>query len=112
MMDTTYLNYIANYGATILTHAGLKNAAGVEISGGTPAYSRQPITWGQSVNGSIALANDVAFNIPAGANVASWFVTNSAGVVLGSGSMAQENYTDQGEYILKAGTSHIDHSSN
>lgn len=112
MMNATYLNYIANYGATILTHVGLKNAANEEISGGTPAYSRQPITWEQSVDGSIALADDVTFNIPAGANVASWFVTNSAGVVLGSGSITQENYTNQGEYVLKAGTSHIDHSSN
>ena len=111
-MQTAYLNAIANHGGTILTHVGLKDASGTELTGGTPAYARQGVTWTQAVNGVIKPAANLTFAVPAGANVASWFVTNSAGTILGSGALAQENYTNQGEYVLLAATSSISHSSN
>lgn len=112
MMEEAYLNTIANHGAIVLTHVGLKNAAGTEISGGSPAYSRQAVTWGQAVAGVIKPVSDLTFNIPAGSNVAGWFVTNSAGVIMGSGSLTQETYTNQGEYVLVADSSSISHTSN
>ena len=111
-MENAYLNAIANHGGTILTHVGLKNAAGNELSGGSPAYARQAVTWTQAVDGIIKPTANLTFAVPAGANVASWFVTNSAGTILGSGTLTQENYTNQGEYVLVAATSSISHSSN
>ena len=111
-MEMAYLNSIAAHGGSILTHVGLKNAAGNEIAGGTPSYARQPVTWTAPNNGVIRPTTDLVFNIPAGSNVASWFVTDSSGTVLGSGSLTQENYTNQGEYLLIAANSSISHSSN
>ena len=40
-MNQTYLNAVADAGAALITHIGLVNGSGVEISGGTPAYARQ-----------------------------------------------------------------------
>ena len=111
-MEVAYLNAIANYGASILTSVGLKNAAGTELSGGTPAYARQAVTWLVAEDGVIKPENDLVFAVPAGANVASWFVTNNAGTILGTGSLDQESYTNQGEYVLVAATSSISHISN
>ena len=111
-METAYLNAIANHGGSVLTHVGLKNASGTELAGGTPAYARQAVAWTQAVDGVIKPTTNLTFAVPAGANVASWFVTNSAGTTLGSGTLTQENYTNQGEYVLVAATSSISHSSN
>ena len=111
-METAYLNAIANHGGTLLTHVGLKDASGTELTGGTPAYARQVVTWTQAVGGVINPVANLTFSVPAGANVASWFVTNSAGTILGSGTLTQESYTNQGEYMLVATTSSISHSNN
>ena len=111
-METAYLNAIANHGGSILTHVGLKNASGTELTGGTPEYARQAVTWTPALNGVINPSANLTFAVPAGANVASWFVTNSVGAVLGSGALTQENYANQGEYVLVAATSSISHSSN
>lgn len=111
-METAYLNAIANHGGTVLTHVGLKDASGTELVGGTPAYARQAVAWTQAVGGVINPTTNLTFVVPAGANVASWFVTNSVGTILGSGTLTQENYTNQGEYMLIAATSSISHTSN
>ena len=111
-METAYLNAIANHGGSILTHVGLKDASGTELTGGTPAYARQAVTWTQAVGGVIKPTANLTFAVPAGANVASWIVTDSVGTILGSGALTQENYTNQGEYVLVAATSSISHTSN
>lgn len=110
-MNIAYLNAIANYGGAILTHIGLKNAAGNELAGGNPTYARQPVVWDDAEDGAIKPIADLVFNVPAGFNVASWFVTTADGTVMGSGTLTQENYTNQGEYVLVAANSSISHTS-
>lgn len=68
-MNTNFFQALADRGATLITHIGLKNAAGVEISGGS--YTRLPVTWADE--GTVQRpSSDLLFNIPSGANVASW----------------------------------------
>lgn len=108
-MNSSYLNHIANQGATLLTKIGLKDASGNELSGGNPAYARQSVTWTQAVDGVIRPTGDISFNIPAGKTVASWFVADNADTVHGSGTLTQETFNNQGEYVLLAATSGITH---
>lgn len=112
-MNAGYLNSLATQGATLITHIGLFNAAGVELSGGTPAYARQPITWTTPVGGLIRPTADLLFNVPAGANVASWQCFNAvtAGTSFGGSSLLEENFTSQGEYKLLAAASGIAHTA-
>lgn len=112
-MNSGYLNSLAAHGAELITHIGLFNAAGEEITGGTPAYARQPITWTAPVAGLVRPTADLLFNIPAGANVASWQCFNAlvAGTSFGGSSLLAESYASQGEYKLLAASSGIAHSA-
>lgn len=110
-MEVAYLNFIANYGASILTQVGLKDNLGNELAGGSPTYGRKPVTWTVAAGGVIHPEADLVFNVPAGSTVAEWFVTNSAGTVLGGGSLTAESYTNQGEYVLLAASSTISHTN-
>lgn len=40
--------------------------AGTEMSGGSPAYARKPITWGTEANGTVANSVAVSVNVPTG----------------------------------------------
>lgn len=67
----TMKNFLADeYGARALYAALFSSDPGSsgtvvgELIGGTPAYARQPIAWGTSVNG-VRVAT-VVFNVPAG----------------------------------------------
>ena len=112
-MNAGYLNSLANHGSTLITHIGLFNSAGDEITGGTPAYARQAVTWTNPVGGLIRPTADLLFNIPAGANVASWQCFNAvtAGTSFGGAALLAESYASQGEYKLLAAASGIAHTA-
>lgn len=40
--------------------------SGTELSGGSPAYARKPITWGTEANGTVANSVAVSVNVPNG----------------------------------------------
>ena len=42
-MNAAYLNAIRDAGQGLITHIGLVDAGGTELSGG--GYARQPVTW-------------------------------------------------------------------
>ncbi|HYJ33841.1 MAG TPA: hypothetical protein VE326_11530 [Candidatus Binatia bacterium] len=73
-----------------------------EITGGTPAYARQPITWTET-NGVASLNGPVTFNVPPGTTVAYvglWNAPN-AGTYEGAAQLsAPETFTGQGTYTL------------
>lgn len=46
-MNETYRNAIATHGASLITHIGLVNGSGVELSGGS--YARKAVTWTTAV---------------------------------------------------------------
>ena len=61
-MDQNYRNAIRTYGAGLITHIGLVNGSGVEISGGT--YARKAVTWSTATNNKAIPSSDLTFNIP------------------------------------------------
>jgi len=50
-------------------HTGFPPAGGNEVTGGAPAYARQPFTWSAAAAGSKAIAASETFDVPAGTTV-------------------------------------------
>lgn len=110
-MDVVYRNAIADYGATQITHIGLVDETGTEISGGDPAYARQPVTWTAASDGTIRPTADLTFDVPAGATVAGWraYSALTAGTNYGGADLTQETFAGQGEYTLLSASTGILH---
>lgn len=109
-MTSGYLNLIADYGATKITHIGLVDGSGVELSGGD--YARKAVTWTSASNGTIRPNADLLFSVPAGATVAGWrgFTALAAGTNYGGANLTAESFTNAGEYKLLAAGTGILHS--
>lgn len=109
-MATDYLNLIATHGASKITHIGLVNGSGVELSGGD--YARLPVTWTTASGGTIRPSADLTFQVPASATVAGWrgFTALTAGTNYGGGDLTAESYTNAGEYKLIASGTGILHT--
>lgn len=88
------------------THAALYSTvpgatAGTELTGGSPAYARRPLTW--SLNGSgVGTATPTAFDVASGATVAGAGVHTAitAGTYLDGTSVASQSFSSQGTYAL------------
>lgn len=113
-MNVTYDNALATHGATQVTFIGLLNGAGVEITGGSPAYARRSVTWTAPSGGLIRPTANLTFDIPGGANVAFWngYSAITGGTDFGSTALpATETYAAQGRYELIAANTGIQHTS-
>lgn len=112
-METAYLNAIATEGGTLITHIGLVNATGTELTGGSPAYARQAVTWTTASGGVIRPTADLTFNIPAGATVGGWrgYSAATGGTNYGGDDLTNELYAGQGKYTLLAASTGITHSA-
>jgi len=111
-MTVGYRNSIATSGGALITHIGLVNASGTELSGGTPAYARKAITWGAAALGIIRPSADLTFDIPAGVTVAGWrgYSAATAGTDYGGEALTNEAFAGQGQYKLLAASTGISHS--
>jgi hypothetical protein len=107
-MNESYQNAIQNHGATLLTHIGLVNGSGTEISGG--GYTRKAVSWTAAAAGLIRPTADLEFTIPAGATVAGWraFTASTAGTNHGGGALTSATYGNAGTYTLTAASTGID----
>lgn len=106
-LTTAELNALATkggtdflYGALFTSDPGLSGTAGGEVSGGSPAYARKPLTFG-SASGGVVTAT-ATFDIPAGtiltyAGVAS---ASSGATILGRNSITAQSFATQGQYVL------------
>lgn len=112
-MNADYLNAVADYGGTQITHIGLVDETGTEISGGSPAYARQAVTWTAASGGTIRPNADLTFNIPTGTTVGGWrgYSASTAGTDYGGADLTNETYASQGEYTLLSSGTGILHSS-
>jgi len=110
-MNTSYLNAVANYGASLITHIGLVNGSGDELTGGS--YARKAVTWETSVDGLIQPTEDLLFNVPAGVTVAGWrgFTASSGGTNHGGAALTPASFTNAGYYNLLAADTGIDHNA-
>jgi hypothetical protein len=83
-------------------HSSAPDGSGsAEISGGSPAYARQSITWGSPSNGAAAASNSPFFDVPAATTVthAGFWNASSGGTFKGSQALsASETFAAQGTY--------------
>lgn len=109
-MNQEYLNGVADYGASLVTHVGLANG-GVEITGGT--YARQSITWGTAVDGNISATNEPTFDVPGGDTTVSqvqfFSGSDGAATLYGTTSVTAETFAGDGTYTLSSAT--INHNA-
>lgn len=110
-MSTTYLNATADAGGALITHLGLVDDTGTEISGGT--YARLSVTWTSASNGLIRPTADKTFNIPSGKTVAGWrgYSASTSGTNYGGGDLPQQAFASDGTYTLLAASTGIDHDA-
>lgn len=97
--STALLNALAAAGAPLITHVGLVDDAGDELTGGS--YARQATT-AAATGANIRLTTDETFDVPAGATVAGWraYSAASAGTNYGGSDLTPEEYTGAGQYVL------------
>jgi hypothetical protein len=112
-MNATYRNLIATAGAGAVTHIGLVDAGGTEITGGSPAYARRAVTWAAASDGTIRPNANLTFDIPSGVTVGGWrgYSASTAGTNYGGKALTNEAFAAQGEYTLLAASTAILHSS-
>ena len=94
---------VAGYAAL---HTGDPGATGAnnEVAGGTPAYARKAITWGEAASGEVAISAGVEFDVPAGTvSHYSLWSASTGGTCYATGSLsASETFAAQGTYTLTA----------
>lgn len=110
-MATTYLNVTADAGGAAITHVGLVDETGTEVTGGS--YARQAVTWTSAVDGLIRPNADLNFTIPAGVTVGGWrgYSLVSAGVDYGGEDLTNQPFPTGGTYTLLAASTSIDHDA-
>ncbi len=110
-MADSYLNLTANSGGAAVTHIGLVNGSGVELSGGS--YARKPVTWTAAAAGVIRPNANIVFDIPASGVVAGWrgFTALTGGTNHGGTALTSETFGSAGTYTLLAASSGITHAT-
>lgn len=105
-MDSNFHTALAAHGASLITHIGLVNGSGVEISGGS--YARKAVTWSGSA-GVRSPSADLVFDIPAGATVAGWrgFTASTGGTNYGGAALTSAPFTNAGTYTLLAASTNF-----
>lgn len=104
---TALKNTLATSYGTASTHValftaspGTPPAAANEVTGGSPAYARKPITFGAASGGVIT--GVVTFDVPAGTTVTFAGVCSSisGASVLDFAAVTSQNFATQGQYAL------------
>ena len=110
-MTEGYRNAIATHGGSLVTHIGLVNGSGVELTGGT--YARKAVTWTTASDGTIRPNADLTFDVPAGATVAGWrgFTAATNGTNYGGEDLTPETFAGAGQYKLLAANTGILHKN-
>ncbi len=101
-LSVTSKNAMLDAWAALVTHVGLANGA-TELTGGSPAYARQAVSWAAASGGAVALAGPETFDVPAGSTVnrviLRGHITN-ASPDYGYGALTAEVFGGQGTYTL------------
>ena len=102
-MTEAFRNLMLEEGSSYITHIGMFSSAS-EISGGSPAYARQEITWAAASTGAIRPSADLTFDIPSSTTVDGWrgFTALTSGTNYGGADLTAEAFAGQGEYKLLA----------
>lgn len=110
-MTEGYRNAIADAGGNLITHIGLVNSSGVELSGGS--YARKAVTWTSASGGTIRPNADLVFDVPSGATVAGWrgYSASTGGTNYGGQDLTPAEFEGQGQYRLLATSTGIKHET-
>ncbi|MBP1241726.1 hypothetical protein ABID92_000446 [Frigoribacterium sp. PvP120] len=89
---------LALFGALYATVPGAN--PGTELSGGSPAYARKPLTWGTAANG--ATTASATFDVPAGSTVAGAGVHSALtnGNYLDGIAVTSQSFSTQGQMTV------------
>lgn len=106
-MNAAFNTALAAYGSSLITHIGLFNGS-TEITGGSPAYARVPVTWTGSGTVRSPSAN-LVFNVPTGAVVDNWrgFTALTGGTDYEGAPLTSKTFSNQGTYTLLAASTNI-----
>jgi hypothetical protein len=88
-------------------HTALPGESGAsEVTGGSPAYARKPITMGAAASGSMAATNQPVFDVPGGVTIThvGFWSAVSGGTFLGYADVTDESFAGQGTYTLTSAT--------
>lgn len=105
-LNNTALALMANELGDNVTHVALhtSSAEGDEISGGSPAYERQSITWNTATAGNLDSSNTPVFDVPADTTITHiglWSAL-TGGTFYGTTALAaSETFGSQGQYELQ-----------
>lgn len=112
-MNSTYLNFLRTASKAEITHIGLVDDGGDELTGGSPAYARKAVTWADGADGVQNPNADLTFDVPAGATVAGWrgYDALTEGTDYGGEDLTEEVFAAQGEYTLLAASTGITHAA-
>lgn len=114
-MSAAYHNELRDHGKTVITHIGLVDNAGNELTGGSPAYARLPVVWDNDGDGVMRPSTNLTFNIPPGATVGGWrgfsLLAHPGGTNYGGKDLVVEVFTGQGEYTLLAASTSVTHTN-
>jgi hypothetical protein len=85
---------------------GLLNDLSVELSGGSPAYQRQPVVWSTPFNGIVTNTLDIVFNVASGSTIGfiGGYDLVGNGVLQFSYACAEVEANSQSVYTIPAGT--------
>lgn len=110
-MEENYRNSIATHGAGLITHIGLVNGSGVEISSGD--YARQAVTWTAAADGLIRPNANLEFLMTSGDVVAGWrgFSALTGGTNYGGAALTEVTFGNDGTYTLTGASSGIAHEA-
>jgi hypothetical protein len=114
MMTAAYLDALRDFGETLITHIGLVNDLGDELTGGTPAYGRLAVTWVDDGTGIMRPSTNLSFDIPAGATVAGWRGYDASidpSTDFGGADLTPEVFAGQGTYTLLAASTGVRHEA-
>jgi len=96
--------------AAAITHLSLHTDAvgggsANEVSGGSPAYTREAAAWAAAAAGAVALSNTPVFDVPAVTvrRVGLWSAV-SGGTFYGDGDITDEVFAGQGTYTVTSGS--------
>jgi hypothetical protein len=89
----------AAYGALYTTTPG--GSAGTEVTGGSPAYARKPLSWG-SASSSAVTATAAVFDVPASTTVVGFGIHSAvtAGNYLDGVAVTSQAFSGQGTYSV------------
>lgn len=112
-MLAAYLNELRDAGIAAITHFGLVDETGTELTGGSPAYARIADTPVADGDGVIRPSTDLTFDVPASTTVGGWrgYSALSAGTDFGGEDLTQEAFAEQGEYTLLEASTSITHQT-